>query len=104
MITTAFALIVVVFLLVHHGLPALYDAGFAQHNKAGLAAQYSAIDMLLVAAFCVWAAMVVAATWTGLVVMGRLGVVNSTTADGWRLRLYGVGSLSLIHISEPTRP
>ena len=96
MITTAFALIVVVFLLVHHGLPALYDAGFAQHNKAGLAAQYSAIDMLLVAAFCVWAIMVVAATWTGLVVMGRLGVVNSTTADVWRLRLYGVGSLLLV--------
>ena len=91
-----FALIVVVFLLVHHGLPALYDAGFAQHNKAGLAAQYSAIDMLLVAAFCVWAIMVVAATWTGLVVMGRLGVVNSTTADVWRLRLYGVGSLLLV--------
>ena len=47
MITTASALIVVVFLLVRHGLPALYDAGFSQHNKAGLAAQYSAIDMLL---------------------------------------------------------
>ena len=56
--------------------------------------------MLLVAAFCVWASMVVAATWTALVVMGRLGVVNRTTADVWRLRLYGVGSL-LLALSTP---
>lgn len=100
MLTLALGLVAIVYLLVNHWLPALYAAGFTQHNNAGLAAQYSAIDMLLVAAFCVWASMVVAATWTALVVMGRLGVVNRTTADVWRLRLYGVGSL-LLALSTP---
>ena len=100
MLSLALGLVAIVYLLVNHWLPALYHAGFTQHNNAGLAAQYSAIDMLLVAAFCVWASMVVAATWTALVVMGRLGVVNRTTADVWRLRLYGVGSL-LLALSTP---
>ena len=45
--------------------------------------------------------MVVAATWTALVVMGRLGVVNKTSADVWRLRLYGVGSLLLALSTGP---
>lgn len=96
MLTTALGLILIAYMLVNHWLPALYEAGFTQHDNAGLAAQYSAIDMLLVAAFCVWATMIMAATWTGLVVMGRLGVVNRTTADVWRLRLYGIGSLLLV--------
>ena len=96
MITTSLGLVVIVYLLMNHVLPALYDAGYVQHNNAGLAAQYSAVDMLLVAAFCVWAIMVIAATWTGLVVMGQLGVVNRTTADVWRLRVYGIGSLLLV--------
>ena len=100
MLSLALGLVAIVYLLVNHWLPALYHAGFTQHDNAGLAAQYSAIDMLLVAAFCVWASMVVAATWTALVVMGRLGVVNRTTADVWRLRLYGVGSL-LLALSTP---
>lgn len=100
MLSLALGLVAIVYLLVNHWLPALYHAGFTQHDNAGLAAQYSAIDMLLVAAFCVWASMVVAATWTALIVMGRLGVVNRTTADVWRLRLYGVGSL-LMALSTP---
>lgn len=100
MLAVAMGLVAIAYMLVIHWLPALYDAGFTQHDNAGLAAQYSAIDMLLVAVFCVWATMVVAATWTGLVLMGRLGVVNRTTADVWRLRLYGVGSL-LLALSTP---
>jgi len=100
MLALALGLVGIVYMLVNHWLPALYHAGFTQHDNAGLAAQYSAIDMLLVAAFCVWATMVVAATWTALVVMGRLGVVNKTSADVWRLRLYGVGSL-LLALSTP---
>ena len=105
MLTTALGLMLIAFMLVNHWIPALYDAGFTQHNNAGLAAQYSAVDMLLVAAFCIWATMVMAATWTGLVVMGRLGVVNRTTADVWRLRLYGLGSLLLaLSIPEHAQP
>jgi len=100
MLTLALGLVGIAYMLVNHWIPALYRAGFTQHDNAGLAAQYSAIDMLLVAAFCVWATMVVAATWTALVVMGRLGVVNRTTADLWRFRLYGVGSL-LLALSTP---
>ncbi|MGB1098357.1 MAG: twin-arginine translocase subunit TatC [Poseidonia sp.] len=100
MLAVAMGLVAIAYMLVIHWLPALYDAGFTQHDNAGLAAQYSAIDMLLVAVFCVWATMVVAATWTGLALMGRLGVVNRTTADVWRLRLYGVGSL-LLALSTP---
>lgn len=100
MLAVAMGLVAIAYMLVIHWLPALYDAGFSQHDNVGLAAQYSAIDMLLVAVFCVWATMVVAATWTGLVLMGRLGVVNRTTADVWRLRLYGVGSL-LLALSTP---
>ena len=105
MAATAVGLLIIAYMLVNHWLPALYQTGFAQHDKAGLAAQYSAIDMLLVATFCVWATMVMAATWSGLVVMGRLGVVNRTTADVWRLRLYGVGSLLLaLSIPEHAQP
>ena len=100
MLAVAMGLVAIAYMLVIHWLPALYDAGFTQHDNAGLAAQYSAIDMLLVAVFCVWVTMVVASTWTGLVLMGRLGVVNRTTADVWRLRLYGVGSL-LLALSTP---
>ena len=100
MLALAVGLVGIVYMLVNYWLPALYAAGFTQHNNAGLAAPYSAIDMLLVAAFCVWAIMVVMSTWTALVVMGRLGVVNRTTADVWRLRLYGVGSL-LLALSTP---
>jgi len=96
MLVSILTLVCLSMVLMTHVLPALYDMGYQQHREAGLAAQYSAIDMLLVAAYCVWSLMVIAATWTGLVVMGRLGVLNQSTADVWRLRLYGVGTLLLL--------
>ena len=96
MLVSILTLVCLSVVLMTHVLPALYDMGYQQHREAGLAAQYSAIDMLLVAAYCVWSLMVIAATWTGLVVMGRLGVLNQSTADVWRLRLYGVGTLLLL--------
>ena len=41
MLSLALGLVAIVYLLVNHWLPALYQAGFTQHNNAGLAAQYS---------------------------------------------------------------
>ena len=89
-------MLVLTTLLVTRWLPELYQFGFQQHAQAGLSAQYSAIDMLLVAAYLVWSMLVITATWTALRVMGRLGLVNKTTANMWRLRLYGFGSLLLV--------
>ena len=63
------------------GLPTLYAFGFEQHQEAGLAAQYSAIDMLLVAAFCIWAFMVVAATWTCILVLGTMAVIHKENGE-----------------------
>jgi Sec-independent protein secretion pathway component TatC len=82
--------------LVLEGLPQLYQLGYEQHQEAGLSAQYSAVDMLMVAAYCIWAFTVVVATWNALTMMGLFGVLNAQTADYWRLRLYGVGSILLI--------
>ena len=77
MLVSILTLVFLSVVLMTHVLPALYEMGYQQHRKAGLAAQYSAIDMLLVAAYCVWSLMVIAATWTGLVVMG--GWASSTS-------------------------
>ena len=96
LIATSVLLVGTTALFLTKGLPQLYKFGFEQHQQAGLAAQYSAIDMLLVAAFCIWAFMVIIATWTCLLIMGTLNVVHRETADYWRLRIYGIGSLLLI--------
>lgn len=93
---TSLLLIASTMLFLTKGLPTLYAFGFEQHQEAGLAAQYSAIDMLLVAAFCIWAFMVVAATWTCILVLGTMAVIHKETANYWRLRVYGIGSLLLI--------
>ncbi len=82
--------------LMQEGLPRLYQIGFEQHQQAGLAPQYSAVDMLLVAAYCIWAFLVFIATWNAIAMMGAFGVLNAETADYWRLRLYGIGSLFLM--------
>ena len=84
------------FALVQEGLPRLYQLGYEQHLQAGLSAQYSAVDMLMVASYCIWAFFVVVATWNAIAMMGLFGVLNIQTADYWRLRLYGIGSLLLI--------
>ena len=96
LILTTLVLIAGTFFLIQEGLPHLYRIGFEQHQLAGLAPQYSAVDMLLVAAYCIWAFLVVIATWNAIAMMGAFGVLNAETADYWRLRLYGVGSLLLM--------
>ena len=96
MIVLSIAMLGLTALMMTVWLPTLYRLGFEQHVEAGLSAQYSAIDMLLVATFVAWAMLVVAGTWTALGVMGRLGLVNQATSNTWRLRMYGVGSLLLV--------
>ena len=96
LILTTLVLIAGTFFLIQEGLPHLYRIGFEQHQLAGLAPQYSAVDMLLVAAYCIWAFLVVIATWNAIAMMGAFGVLNAETADYWRLRLYGIGSLLLM--------
>ena len=77
-------------------LPNLYQFGFEQHDRAGLVAQYSAVDMLSVAMFCIWSFLIVVATWSAVAVLGFFGVLNAQTADLGRLRVYGMGTLLLI--------
>ena len=84
------------FLLIADGLPMLYEFGFQQHRAAGLSAQYSAVDMLLVAAFCIWGFFVFIATWNAIASLGFFNILNADTADYWRLRIYGLGSLLLV--------
>jgi hypothetical protein len=84
------------FLLLTEFLPALYQTGHQQHQAVGLAAQYSAIDMLLVATYLVWTVGVFTTSWLLLSVAGILGLVTPSNSDWWRLRVYGIGSLLLL--------
>ena len=77
--------------LVLHGLPQLYQVGYEQHSEAGLAAQYSAIDMLLVAMYLVWVVLIMALSWLMLALAGSFHLLNKNTADWWRWRVYGYG-------------
>ena len=84
------------FLLLTELLPALYETGHQQHQSVGLAAQYSAIDMLLVATYLVWTVGVFTTSWLLLTVAGVLGLVTPSNSDWWRVRVYGIGSLLLL--------
>ena len=94
--STAVLLVGGSYLMMTEVLPKLYQFGFEQHHRAGLVAQYSAVDMLLVGAFCIWSFLIVVATWNAVAVLGFFGVLNAQTADFWRLRLYDMGTLLLI--------
>ena len=95
--------------LVLHGLPQLYQVGYEQHSEAGLAAQYSAIDMLLVAMYLVWVVLIMALSWLMLALAGSFHLLNKNTADWWRWRVYGMGVLLLLltvpeHAASTTLP
>ena len=91
-----FVVSVLAYILMADGLPWLYQVGFEQHTEAGLAAQYSAIDMLNVALYLIWVVMVATLTWLLIIMIGHLQLLTSATADWWRWRMYGMGSLLLV--------
>ena len=91
-----FVVSILAYALMTNGLPWLYQVGFEQHTKAGLAAQYSAIDMLNVAIYLIWVMMVATLTWLLIIMIGHLQLLTSSTADWWRWRIYGMGSLLLV--------
>lgn len=82
--------------LVFHALPGVYHLGYEQHLSAGLVAQYDAVYVLMVALYIVWISWLFFATWLLIFITGTLGLVTKATADWWRLRVYGVGTLLII--------
>jgi len=82
--------------LVFHALPGVYHFGYEQHLSAGLVAQYDAVYVLVVALYIVWTSWLFFGTWLLLFITGTLGLVTKATADWWRLRIYGVGTLLII--------
>ena len=76
--------------------PWVYDAGHQHHLSANLVAQYNAVDILLYAVLSVWMLMIFTFTWMSLVFLGKGGLLNQQTAEFWRWRIYGLGTLLLL--------
>jgi sec-independent protein translocase protein TatC len=90
------AFLLVAYGLVFHLLPGIYQLGYEQHLSAGLTAQYDAVHILVVALYVVWISWLFFCTWLLLFLIGTLGLVTQATADWWRLRIYGIGTLLII--------
>lgn len=80
-------------LVLLNGLPMLYQHGFAQHTQVGLEAQYNTVHVVMFAVYMVWILWIFAATFALLIIGGMLGVITASTADWYRLRIYGIGVL-----------
>lgn len=76
--------------------PWAYDAGHRHHLSVNLVAQYNAVDILLYAVLSVWMLMLFTFTWLSLVFLGKGGILNQQTAEFWRWRIYGLGTLLLL--------
>jgi Sec-independent protein secretion pathway component TatC len=86
----------VAYALLTYGLPKLYVIGYEQHQAAGLEAQYNAALLLIFAVYLVWVLWLFIGTWLLLLLVGKAGILTSVTADWWRLRVFGLGSLLLL--------
>ena len=77
-------------------LPELYRFGFEQHSGVGLVAQYNTVHVVMLALYLVWITWIFVTTALLLVLGGTLGLITSATADWFRLRIYGLGTLLII--------
>jgi len=76
--------------------PFLFESGHQTHESMQLGARYDAVHMLSMAVAVVWAQVIVACALSAMVLAGCFGMLNRTTADWWRLRVYGIVLLLLL--------
>ena len=81
-------------------LPSAFATGHAIQSDMGLTARYDAVLMLSIAVAVIWTQIIVSVAILGMAIAGQLGVMNSQTADWWRLRCYGLVVL-LLYASLP---
>ena len=77
-------------------LPMLFEAGHENHQSVGLTAQYSAVEMLAVATYLTWILGLVLISWLVMFTAGQLRLLTQTTAEWWRIRVYGISSLLIL--------
>ena len=93
---TAIATLLVTYAIVVKFLPAVYTYGFEQHQAAGLVAQYNTVHVVMLAVYLVWITWIFTATMVLLATGGKLGIITASTANWFRLRIYGLGVLLIV--------
>jgi len=83
-------------LLIFEVFPIIYSKGHANHIAVGLEAQYSAVELLLILLSTLWILLVFLIAWSSIVILGIMGLLHQETADLWRIRIYGMGSMLLV--------
>lgn len=76
--------------------PLVFEYGHQMQSSMGLSAQYDAVLMLNMAVSVVWIETVVACAVFAMILAGKTGILNESTADWWRLRVYGIVILLLL--------
>ncbi len=95
-VSSAILVVVAAYFLVTEFLPELYLIGYDQHLAAGLQGQYNAVHLLMLAIYLVWVVWLFSGTWLMVRLVGATGLLTKMTADWWRWRIYGLGTLLLI--------
>ena len=89
------------FLLTTKLLPFLFTFGHKANISSGLATEYNALEMLSIATYLTWMFALVFGTWFILIVAGQINILTKTTADWWRVRIYGMASLLMLLTVPP---
>ena len=89
------------FLLTTRLLPFLFTFGHKANVSSGLTAEYNALEMLSIATYLTWMFALVFGTWFILIVAGQMNILTKTTADWWRVRIYGIASLLMLLTVPP---
>ncbi len=77
-------------------LPTLFKAGHENHQSVGLSAQYSAVEILTIATYLTWIFGLVMISWLVMFTAGHLRLLTQTTAEWWRIRVYGITALLIL--------
>ena len=92
----AFGIVFLSTLLIWWIFPQLYQLGHEHHTSVNLVAQYDAAELLLYAFLSVWILMIFTFTWLSIAFLGKGRMLNTQTAEFWRWRIYGFGTLLLL--------
>ena len=92
----AFGIVLSSAVLIWWVYPKLYEWGYEHHTSVNLIAQYDAAELLLYVFLSVWVMMIFSFTWMSLAFLGKGRILNTQTAEFWRWRIYGFGTLLLL--------
>lgn len=96
MILCSGTVLALVSLTLGYFFPMVFEYGHQMQSSMGLSAQYDAVLMLQLAVSVIWIETVVAAAMSAMILAGKTGLLNESTADWWRIRVYGVVVLLLL--------